>query len=134
MLIGIIFFNIEIEWWGSQALWLTIILGLYLTYKVRKYKIIISYLITHIIISLILFLLFRDNILNYLLLINPFLTLYMLIEPMTSPIKTKGKIIYGIIFAILIFIFNYITPQYEPFIISLAITNLTLPIINKIKN
>ncbi|HLC85772.1 MAG TPA: RnfABCDGE type electron transport complex subunit D [Candidatus Nanoarchaeia archaeon] len=130
LLIGILSFSKGIQWWAADALWLVIPFGIFLTYKVRKYSIVISYAITHLIISLILFA-FTKN-LQYLYLLNIFFVLFMLIEPITSPTTKKGKIIFGAVFASLVFILQLLTPQLDTFILSLSVANAFVPLLNKL--
>ena len=54
LLFGIVIIGSGVQWWASDVLWLLIPLGLFLTYKVKRHFIIISYLITNLALSIIL--------------------------------------------------------------------------------
>ncbi len=135
MFIAMLLFNSAIEWWASSPLWPVIIFGIFMIYKMRNYYLVSSYLIAGILISLIYHLLTNNEITSRVLFfsINFFFMMFMLVEPMTSPFRKKGKIIYGILVSFLSFAAFIIIPQYDNSIIALMLGNLFVPLLNKLK-
>ena len=133
LFIVILLFNAKIEWWTSQITWLVIILGLFISYKVKRFYITIPYFLTSIIISLTYNLIASRPITigNLLFSTNLFFMFFMLVEPMTSPTNNKGKTIYGVLAAIFSFLILIFIPRFEPSIFALIITNLFTPLMNK---
>jgi len=56
----------------------------------------------------------------------------MLIEPKTTPIIRKGKIIFGIEAASLIFVLTFFEARLNVELLSLLIANFTVPFLNRI--
>lgn len=134
LFIVILVFNATIEWWISQILWLVIILGIFMMYKMKNYYLISSYLLTSIILSLIYHLTTKSFALKTLLFsTNLFFMFFMLIEPMTAPRTKKVKIIYGAITALASFLILLFLPKYEPSIFALVIADLFVPWLNKLQ-
>ncbi len=131
----ILLFNTQIEWWASQITWLVIILGLFISYKVKRFHITIPYFLASVIISLIYNSITKHQLSLGILLFsaNLFFMFFMLVEPMTAPSNIKGGIIYGIIAAIVSFIFVIFIPRFEPSIFALVITDLFVPLLNKLE-
>lgn len=126
--------NSTIEWWASFPLWLVIILGIFMMYKMKNYYLISSYLTAGILTSLIYHAITNHEITFKILFfsINFFFMMFMFIEPMTSPFRKKGKIIYGITAAIISFFALIIIPQYDNSIIALLVANLFVPLLNRL--
>jgi len=131
LLIGMIVFSTGVQWWASKIFLLVLFFGLFLTWKVRRHQMLIAYLITHLILSLV-FSIFTGNLREYLLLINVFFILFMFIEPITSSYSQLIKIVFGVVFGCLLFLFYFLVPSIDPFVLSLTTTNLVVVIINKI--
>jgi len=89
------------SWWASSK-YITPALGLILIILIKRLSIALSFLIPYIILES-----FRSGITNGIqfLLTGTFVyfAFFMVVEPVTSPTKTKGRIIFGIIIAILAF-------------------------------
>ncbi|MBI2148126.1 RnfABCDGE type electron transport complex subunit D [Candidatus Woesearchaeota archaeon] len=136
LFVVILLFDVKIEWWASQITWLVIILGLFISYKVKRFHITIPYFLTSIIISLIYNLIAKNPITigNLLFSTNLFFMFFILVEPMTAPTNNKGKIIYGILAAIFSFLILIFIPRFEPSIFALVITDLSVPLLNKLES
>ncbi len=134
LFIVMLFFNSAIGWWASFPLWLVIIFGIFMIYKMKNYYLISSYLTAGILTSLAYHAITHHEITFKILFfsINFFFMMFMLIEPMTSPFRKKGKIIYGITAAIISFFALIIIPQYDNSIIALLAANLFVPLLNKL--
>src|SRR3989338_2464571 len=125
----ILLFNAKIEWWAAQITWLVIILGLFISYKVKRFHITIPYFLTSITISIIYNLITKNPITISKLLIstNLFFMFFMLVQPMTAPTNIKCGIIYSIIAAIFSFLILTFMPRFEPSILALVLVDLFVP-------
>ncbi len=134
LFITILIFNATIGWWSSQILWLVIIFGIFMMYKMKNYKMVLSYLITSLILSLVYNLINKNNLTLGILFFstNLFFMFFMLVEPITSPTNKKAKMIFGILVAVFSFLVLIFIPKYEPSITALVLADLFIPIINKI--
>lgn len=129
----ILIFKVGIEWWASQILWIVTIFGVCLMYKMKNYKIILSYLITSLVLSTA-YLLTKDSLSLKTLFfsINLFFMFFMMVEPMTAPITKKAKMIFGILVAVLSFLILIFMPRFEPSITALVLADLFVPLLNKL--
>ncbi len=130
----ILIFNATIQWWAAQILILVVIFGLLLTWKIRRFHLILSYFITGVILSLIHHLIKSEQI-NFSILLfstNIFFMFFMLVEPITSPVTKKGRVIYGILTALFAFIILLLIPKYEISIFALVLADLFVPLLNKL--
>lgn len=119
--LAVLLFGGFTKWNGASAWYIMLPFGVYFVYKVQKLEIIIAYLLAFLI-------LFGIKGIGYL---NYFFILVMLIEPKTTPVKRKGKIIFGFGAAILLFILSKFNFRYEAEICSLLAMNLFVPALNK---
>lgn len=119
--LAVLFFHGFTQWKGASAWYIMIPFGIYFVYKAQKLEIIISYILAY-------FLLFGAQAFGYL---NYFFVSLMLIEPKTTPIKRKGKIIFGLGAAVTLFILTKFNFRYEAEICSLLVMNLFVPLLNK---
>jgi len=91
-------------WWTAQPLLLVVVLGLIIAWKFKRFDSQPAFLATYFIVSAII-LFFAGDISKIILKItDPFIyffTFFMLVEPRTSPLTQKGRIIYGVIVALL---------------------------------
>lgn len=128
-----------ISWWGvnsgpkftnyniSLAFFLTISFGSFISYRLKKFYYIIAFVIGYILVftllnfqsisaNQILYFLFEGKLIFYVFV--------MLIEPNTSPIKTKEQIIFGIIGSITLTLLIKSGNAIEPYLLTLIILNL----------
>lgn len=127
-------FQAKIEWWSGQILWLVIIFGIYLMYKMKNYFLISSYLIIGIGLAIMYNLVNNQNLTLSTIFFstNFFFMFFMLVEPITAPFRKKAKIIYGTSVAIISFLILIFIPQFESSITTLIIANLFVPLLNKL--
>ena len=121
ILLVVIFFNGFTQWKGGSIWYIIIPFGIYFIYKVRKLEIIISYVLAFLI-------LFGVGFFSYF---NYFFASIMLIEPKSTPVTKRGKIIFGLGVAIALFIFTKLNFRYEAEICSLLVMNLFVPLLDK---
>ena len=130
ILFASVFFSTTYNWWASTPLWLVVLFGSIITYQLRNYYLVISYLIAHIIFFGAYALIIKSPIIPQLFLINFFFVFFMLAEPKTSPINLKGKVIFGVLVALFYLIFGITVPEHN-IILALAVGNVCVPFINK---
>ncbi len=131
LLIIMFIFSIGLVWNVNSNLYLVILFGLILSYKIKRLDYSIPYLISHIIFSSLLALYLKESILPYILTINFFFAFFMFIEPITSPSKKKSRIILGILSGLLSVILFQLIPRYDHSILTLIIINIITPILDK---
>lgn len=119
------------QWRGTYYWYILFPFGIYFALKIRKIEVIISYAV----ISLGLFgtqAIFQhvslQNIFGYF---SYFFIFIMVIEPMTSPIKPIGKLIFGAGVAGIIFILTELGAKFDVELLSLLVMNATVPLLNK---
>ncbi len=130
--ISILLFKTSDGWWGAISFFPIFILGLFLLYKFKRFGLSIPFLITYFLI--IGATAFIKGSFSYLLFFNftlYFFAFFMLIEPRTSPVTSRGRLFYGIIAGIIIALMHLFLPVYE-LTLGLLISNLFVPFINKI--
>ena len=130
VLISVFLLGASTEWKGAYIWYVIVPFGVYVSFKIKKLELIISYFIA----SLILFggqaVIQRVQIFNILGYLNYFFIFIMLIEPMTTPMTKFGKIIFGSGVGALIFIL-YAFGIKEAELVSLACFNLITPLLNR---
>ena len=136
ILIVFIVFNAPNSWWISSPLFLVIILGLFILWRLRRFDLALSFLITYYFVHLI-FLLRDISPINHFWNIVAqgstilFFTMYMLIEPKTNPAARKQRIIYGILVAFMLIGIEIYNPVFGiPFVLTVA--NLFVPLLNRV--
>lgn len=83
-------------WWAANILWPVAIFGLFIVYRIKKFEMVLSFLIPYALLLLFVNKSFESlylNIFNGILLFFVFL---MLTEHKTSSYTRKGQIIYGL--------------------------------------
>ena len=133
LLVSIIL-GVSHTWWISSPLILVFIFGIFVIWRLKRFDLTISFLISYYLINSIIEISqgagFQEI---YFTIINGgvifFFSMYMLIEPRTNPIKYR--IIYGILVAVLFIIFHFFIPRHD-LPLALAIGNILVPILNKL--
>ena len=129
---SIILFSSSTQWKGTYSWYIIVPFGLYFVYKIRKLELLGAYafaslslfggqaLIQHVPLQ---------NIAGYF---NYFFIFIMLIEPQTTPIKLRGKLIFGIGVGALIFILTEWGVRFDAELASLLVLNLATQLLNKL--
>ena len=115
-----LFFPTGLAWWAANPVFLIIIFGLFIVYKMKRWELILGFLLTAS-------LLFKGN----LYLINPYFMFFMLTEPKTQPFTKKGRIIYAGLIGIFAFLGLALISNLDYSIFGLLLGNLSVPILNK---
>ena len=136
LLVSIIF-NVQHTWWISSPLLLVLIFGIFIIWRLKRFDLTISFLISYYLINSIIGLLRGSNFNDiYLTIINGgviyFFSMFMLTEPRTHPTARRQKVIYGILVAVLFIILRFIIPQHD-LPLALAVGNAFVPILNSLK-
>lgn len=148
LFISSILFSEYIGWWGvsfqkingldlKNLIFFLVLLSpiLISAIRLKKYYLILTYLILNTLLSVILFPGFDNFLTNILIIIvtpsTLFFALVMLPEPMTSPVNYKNQILYGAVVAIIptLFSFSFInqisqTIAFDPLLFALLFGNL----------
>lgn len=97
LFLALVLFPVSQSWWGASNLLLVAILGLIIVWKLKRYHLALPFLAAHAVLMFIIFSFSVNQLAAHFasgsLL---FFTFYMLIEPITSPVRIKSRIIFGI--------------------------------------
>lgn len=126
LLIASFFLPPFIAWWG-MAVPILMILFLLTIWKVKRFEVIIPFVILYGLLSG--FRIGFDSLIPYLTALL-FWMMIMLVEPITSPFNKKGKIAFGILAALAVFVADILDGSRAP-LLGLAIANLFVPLIKR---
>ena len=136
ILIVFLAFKASNTWWISSPLYLVILFGLFVLWRLKRFDLGLSFLLTYYLIHLY-FLLKDVSPLQHFLNIAAqsgaifFFAMFMLIEPKTNPAAKKQRIFYGILVALMLVGIEIYNPVFGiPFV--LAVANLFVPLLNRI--
>jgi len=130
--LSILLFGATTQWKGTFDWYILLPIGLYFNYKIRKLELITGYFITALGLFGIQAVLNKVPLINILGYLSYFYIFIMLIEPKTTPIKPLAKLIFGVGAAGLIFVFVQAQVRFDAELAALLISNLFLPLLNKI--
>ncbi len=132
ILLNTLLFAAYTQWKGTYGWYILIPAGLYFTYKIRKLEVLAGYAVS----SLVLFgaqaLIQRVPLADIFGYFSYFFICIMLIEPQTSPLKRRGKLIFGAGVGILVFILTGAGAKFDVELGSLLALNLAVPLLNKL--
>lgn len=119
--------------WKATYLWYVLLpFGSYFIWKVRKLELLVSYAV----VSLILFggqALFQHapftGVFGYF---SYFYIFIMLIEPKTTPVRRLGKMLFGSVVGVLIFVLTQAGAKFDVELCALLAGNLIVPLLNKL--
>ncbi len=136
LFLAMVFFTNTSSWWGgSLSGWQWYVMaafGIFIAYKMKNFPLLAAFFVAHSVIAGLYAFSTGQPILGYVLSVNLYFMFFMLVEPMTSPKKQTGKIVYGILVAILGFLAIFILPKYDHYVTALVIVDLFAPVINRI--
>ncbi len=121
------------QWKGTYQWSILLPAGLYFTYRIRKMALLISYAVVALTLWGIQALLQHVNIIYIFGYLSYFFIFIMLIEPKTTPITRPGKMVFGSIVAVSIFILTELGVRFDVELCSLLIGNMSVPLLNKFK-
>jgi len=124
LFIANVFLGLPLIWTVYANPWLAVLFGLFLTYRVRKLSLVLSFTLSLFLLSLAYSLITRQGAWANTGLLNYFFIFFMLIEPKTSPVYLRSKIIYGIIVSVLVILYFAFLPKYDFLVLGLLLGNL----------
>ena len=127
LMLSAIIFGVYFFWWGAPGTTLVILLGSAITLRYRRLHLILPFLSLQLLIMTV----YYGSLSVAALMVNYFFVFVMLIEPKTSPVKKRGRIIYGLSAAILISALVMLDAPFDPWIGGLLAANLTVPFLNR---
>lgn len=128
----VILFGASTQWKGTYLWYILTLFGLYFISQIHKLEVVIGYGITALSLFGIQAVIQKVSLLNIFGYLNYFYIFIMMIEPKTTPIKPRGKLIFGIGVAVLIFILTEAGVRFDAELSSLLILNLFALLLNKI--
>lgn len=126
------FFKAQTLWAGTYLWYILIPAGLYFNYRIKRLDLLASYAIVSFILFFLKSLTAKIPINSIFWFYSYFFIFFMMIEPKTTPIKISGKIIFGVLIAVLIFILNEVGVGFDVELGSLLILNILVQALNKI--
>jgi Na+-translocating ferredoxin:NAD+ oxidoreductase RnfD subunit len=127
------FFNAQTAWKGTYLWYVLLPVGLYFAYKMRKLEVLSGYGVAALGIFAVQALAQGSGLANIFGYLSYFFIAIMLIEPKTTPMTQAGKVAFGVIAAILIFIFNNAGVKCDAELSGLLLANVSVPALNKWK-
>ncbi len=118
------------QWKGADLWYALIPAGIYFVWKIRKVEIIVAYALAYLILFGGHAFIRNLSLIDILKYQNYFFIFIMLIEPKTTPIQRKGKIIFGASVAALVFILTLCGVRFDAELSSLLLLNLAVPALN----
>lgn len=121
--LAVILLGVRTQWRGTNLWYILVPAGVYFAWKIRKLLIAGSYIFSSLILFGVYALVQKLPLLDVLKYQNYFFIFIMLIEPKTSPIRTKGKMIFSLAVAVLVFILTLCGVQFDVELFSLLVFN-----------
>ena len=138
-------FNAFDSWWISSPKILVVLFGIFIIWRLRRFDLSLSFLVTYYIVNSIIlvprgmmahhsYMMAYHDI--YLTVVEGsviyFFSMFMLIEPKTHPKARNQRIFYGMLIAIM-FVGLQVSNSRHDLIMVLAIANLFVPLLNRLK-
>lgn len=131
IVLAMFFFGAQTAWKGTYLWYVLLPVGLYFAYKMRKLEVLLGYGVTALSIFAVQALVQGNGLVNIFGYLSYFFIAIMLIEPKTTPMTQSGKVAFGLIAAIAIFIFNNVGLKCDAELTGLLVANIMVPILNK---
>lgn len=126
------FFGASTQWKATYMWYIFLPFGVYFISKIQKLEVLFGYGLTALGLFGSQAVIQKTPLLNIFGYFNYFFIFIMMIEPKTTPVKPRGKFIFGMGVAVLIFILTEIGVRFDAELSSLLILNLFAPLLNKI--
>lgn len=136
ILLVFLIFKAPNTWWISSPFYLVILFGLFILWRLRRFDLGLSFLLTYYLIHFYLLLKDVSPLQHFSNMVAQsgmifFFAMFMLIEPKTHPAARKQRIFYGILVALMLIGIEIYNPLFGiPFV--LAVANLFVPLLNRI--
>lgn len=120
--------------WRGVGLWYILVpAGVYFVSKIRKTEVVIGYAAAFLVLFGAQAFFQKQSLLDVLAYQNFFFVFVMLIEPKTTPITRKGKVVFGVAVVILVFILTASRVKFDAELLSLLVVNAFSLLLNKLK-
>jgi len=126
-----VLFGAATQWRGTYVWYILLPAGLYFGYRIRKLAVLLGYALAALGLFGIQAIMQKGSFLNIFGYLSYFYIFIMVIEPKTTPVKSAGKLIFGMAAASLIFIFTEMGVEFDAEICALLIANIFVPLLNK---
>lgn len=126
----VVFFGASTQWRGTYMWYIFLPFGAYFISKIQKLEVLFGYGLTALGLFAIQAVMQKTPLSNIFGYLNYFFIFIMMIEPKTTPIKPRGKFIFGMGVAILIFILTKFGVMFDAELCSLLILNLFTPLLS----
>lgn len=130
LLVVSLFFSAPLVWWSSGNIWAVLIFGLIIAARFKRFHLLLAYAIPFAVLMSVYAIKNGYPVWAYIMFLNFYFLVFMVVEPKTSPLRRSGRIIYGVIIAGLTFLFFQLLPEYDASILSLAAGDLAVPALN----
>ncbi|UCD15950.1 MAG: RnfABCDGE type electron transport complex subunit D [Candidatus Omnitrophota bacterium] len=127
-----IFLKAQTQWQGTYLWYLLIPFGFYFAYRVKKIEILLSYGVSALGLFAVSAAIRNVSLYDIFGYLSYFFIFIMLIEPKTTPLSRLGKGVFGVIVAVLIFVFTEAGAKFDVELGALLIANMAVPFINKL--
>ncbi len=121
------------QWKGAGLWYILVPAGVYFVSKNRKLEIVLGYMAAFLVLFGAQAFFQKTPLWDVLIYQNYFFIFVMLIEPKTTPVTRKGKVVFGAAVAILIFILTVSRVKFEAELLSLLVVNVFSILLNKLK-
>lgn len=111
------------QWRGAGLWYILVPAGVYFVSRIRKMEVVIGYVAVFVLLSGTQAFFQKQSLLDVLIYQNYFFIFVMLIEPKTTPVTRKGKVVFGAAVAILVFILTVSRVKFEAELLSLLAVN-----------
>ncbi len=125
-----VFFSAPLLWWGSSNIWAVLLFGTIIAAKFKRFHLLFAYAIPFVLLAGGYALINNLPVIPNILFLNFYFLVFMVVEPKTSPIGEKSRIIYGALAAAAAFIYLRTVPQLGASVLALATANLAVPFLN----
>lgn len=128
----IVLFGASCHWRGTYMWYIFLPFGLYFISRIQKLEVLIGYVLTTLGLFGIQAVAQKTPLLNIFGYLSYFYIFIMMIEPKTTPVKKRGKFIFGIGVSVLIFMLTELGVRFDAELCALLLANLAVPLLNKL--
>lgn len=142
VLVVFLIFNAPNSWWISSPLYLVVLFGIFIVWKQRRFDLAVSFVAAYYILHAFVpqpmmtghMMMMMGNFYQSFISQSTvfFFAMFMLIEPKTHPKARTQRVVYGIFTAVMLIGIEIYSPRLG-IPLALAIGNILVPILNKLK-
>ncbi|MFH0941214.1 MAG: RnfABCDGE type electron transport complex subunit D [Candidatus Omnitrophota bacterium] len=125
--------GVSAQWRGAGLWYILVPAGVYFVSRIRKIEVVIGYVAVFMLLFGAQAFFQKTSLLDVLIYQNYFFIFVMLIEPKTTPVTRKGKVVFGAAVAILVFILTASRVKFDAELLSLLAVNAFSLLLNKLK-